>query len=136
MSGRSALVASVALAALACAHAGPRPASPSGPDLPASEIGLASFYGPSLEGRPTASGATYDGRRLTCAHRSHPFGTVLRVTALTSGRSVQVVVTDRGPFAEGRVVDLSLAAARALGILEAGLARVRVEKVRGPDPPD
>jgi rare lipoprotein A len=64
---------------------------------------------------------------LTCAHPSAPFGTRLRVTELESGRAVVVTVNDRGPFAPGRVVDLSLAAARRLGMVQKGLVRVRVE---------
>jgi rare lipoprotein A len=96
-------------------------------------VGIASFYSRALQGHRTASGTRYDGRAMTCAHRSHPFGTVLRVTDLESGKSVVVKVTDRGPFAEGRVIDLSLAAARALGIVERGIARVKVEKVAAPD---
>jgi rare lipoprotein A len=66
---------------------------------------------------------------LTCAHRTAPFGTRLRVTDLETGRTVVVVVNDRGPFVRGRVVDVSLAAARKLGMVERGLARVRVEPV-------
>jgi rare lipoprotein A len=66
---------------------------------------------------------------MTCAHPSAPFGTRLRVTDLETGRSVVVTVTDRGPFVRGRVVDLSLAAARALRIVDRGVARVRVERV-------
>jgi len=68
---------------------------------------------------------------LTCAHPTAPFGTRLRVTDLETGRAVVVTVNDRGPFARGRVVDLSLAAARALGMVERGLARVRVERDGG-----
>lgn len=101
------------------------PPPPPGP--PAAEEGVASYYARSLDGRRTASGERYDRRAMTCAHRSHAFGTVLRVTDLESGRSVVVTVNDRGPFAHGRVVDLSWAAARRLGILRRGLARVRVE---------
>jgi rare lipoprotein A len=66
---------------------------------------------------------------MTCAHRTAPFGTRLRVTDLENGRSVVVTVTDRGPFRRGRVVDVSLAAARALGMIERGVAQVRVERV-------
>jgi rare lipoprotein A len=66
---------------------------------------------------------------MTCAHPSAPFGTRLRVTDLETGRSVVVTVTDRGPFTQGRVVDLSLAAARALRMVDRGVARVRVERV-------
>jgi rare lipoprotein A len=97
---------------------------------PGVERGLASYYARALQGRVTASGEAYDGRALTCAHRTHPFGSVLRVTELEGGRSVLVTVTDRGPFTEGRVVDLSWAAARALGLLERGVAQVKVERVR------
>jgi len=127
-----AMAAGLLLVAGACAHPGARPASsgvesgaaPRGP-----ELGLASYYARSLQGRRTASGGRYDGRAMTCAHRTHPFGTLLRVTDLENGRSVNVRVTDRGPFAPGRVIDLSLAAARLLGILERGVARVRVERL-------
>ncbi len=136
--GRGAIALAVMLAA-ACTHSGQRPGGAgteerAGPPPRAEperrvETGLASYYARSLQGRRTASGARYDGRAMTCAHRTHPFGSLLRVTDVESGRSVTVKVTDRGPFARGRVVDLSWAAARVLGILEQGLARVRVELV-------
>jgi len=126
--------------AAACAHRGPPPETAMGPpeERPAprgpgepegGEVGVASFYARSLQGRRTASGTRYDGRRMTCAHRTHPFGTVLRVTDVETGKSVVVKVTDRGPFTEGRIVDLSWAAARKLGMIERGLARVRIEPV-------
>lgn len=121
--------------AAACAHPAVRPASPSSADeregaAPAGpEVGLASFYARSLQGRRTASGSRYDARAMTCAHRTHAFGTFLRVTDLETGRSVVVRVTDRGPFTAGRVVDLSWAAARRLGIVDRGVARVRVERM-------
>lgn len=117
---RAALAAALALAAWAPGRteAAPRP-----------ETGLASYYRDELQGRPTASGQPYDGRRLTCAHRSHPFGAWLEVTNLHNGRKVRVMVNDRGPFAKGRVVDLSREAARQLGIIGRGLARVRVVRV-------
>ncbi len=129
---RLVFVGAVAAAmAAACAHPGPRPSTPEpGRAREGTELGLASYYARSLNGRRTASGARYDQRAMTCAHRTHAFGTLLRVTDVESGRSVVVRVTDRGPFAPGRVVDLSLAAARQLGILESGIARVRVEAVR------
>jgi rare lipoprotein A len=91
------------------------------------EEGVASFYGRAHHGRRTASGERFDMRAMTCAHPTVPFGTLLRVTDVETGRSVVVRVNDRGPYARGRVVDLSLAAAKALGILERGVARVRVE---------
>lgn len=96
---------------------------------PPAENGLASFYGDEFQGRPTASGQPYDKGRLTCAHRTHPFGTWLEVTNLENGRTVRVMVNDRGPFKKGRVVDLSREAARQLGMLKRGTARVRVVRV-------
>jgi peptidoglycan lytic transglycosylase len=129
-----ALALAAALAA-ACSHTGPHPTSeervaPPPRAEPGVQTGVASYYARGLHGRLTASGERYDRHQLTCAHRTYPFGTLLRVTDLESGRSVVVKVTDRGPFAEGRIIDLSWAAARALGIVERGLARVAVELVR------
>jgi rare lipoprotein A len=94
------------------------------------EQGLASFYADALRGRPTASGAPYDPAALTCAHRDLPLGTRVRVTELARGRSVVVTVNDRGPFVAGRVIDLSRAAAAALGIVERGVAKVSVEPLQ------
>ena len=134
MRARRALAAMTLAAAAACAHR-PAPREEAAPrrEAPApragAEIGLASFYGRRFQGRKTASGARFDMRAFTCAHRSAPFGTRLRVIELESGRSVVVTVTDRGPFSRGRVVDVSLAAARVLGIVERGVARVRVERI-------
>jgi rare lipoprotein A len=103
---------------------------PDGDGATGAEVGLASYYADRFHGRPTASGAPYDRAAFTCAHRTWPFGTRLRVTELERGRAVVVTVTDRGPHVAGRVVDLSAAAARALGLTAKGLARVRVERVR------
>jgi peptidoglycan lytic transglycosylase len=80
-----------------------------------------------LAGRRTASGERFDPAALTAAHRELPFGTRLRVTNLDNGRSVTVRINDRGPFAQGRILDLSFAAARELGMLRSGVARVRIE---------
>jgi rare lipoprotein A len=88
--------------------------------------GLASFYG-NESGRQTASGQRFDQNALTCAHRSLPFGTKLRVTH--GGRSVVVTVNDRGPFVRGRVLDLSTAAARAVGLTGEGVGRVTAEVI-------
>jgi len=85
--------------------------------------GLAAFYSVDYSGR-TARGERYDPKKLTAAHRSLPFGTRLRVTDLRSQRSVVVVVNDRGPFTKGRVLDLSLAAAKALRMTDRGLLKV------------
>ncbi|BDG09299.1 septal ring lytic transglycosylase RlpA family protein [Anaeromyxobacter paludicola] len=94
------------------------------------DVGLASFYGRDFHGKRTASGERYDPAALTCASRTFPIGSRVRVTDLETGRSVEATVNDRGPWVKGRVVDLSLAAARALGILERGVARVKVEAAR------
>ncbi|HET9552007.1 MAG TPA: septal ring lytic transglycosylase RlpA family protein [Anaeromyxobacteraceae bacterium] len=120
---RAAAALALALAA-GCAHA-PVPGDEAG-----GEVGLASVYADRLQGHRTASGAPYDREAFTCAHRTLPFGAQVEVTALDSGRRVVVTVTDRGPHVAGRVVDLSLAAARALGVGGRGLLRVRVERVR------
>ncbi len=93
--------------------------------------GLASYYGPGLEGRPTASGEKVDLEALTAAHRTLPFGTCLRVVNMENGRSVQVRVNDRGPFVKGRVIDVSLAAAKRLDMVDKGLARVRLYRCKG-----
>ena len=85
--------------------------------------GVAAYYSEDYQGR-TASGANYDPNKFTCAHRTLPFGTRLRVTDARSHRSVTVVVNDRGPFTKGRVIDLSLAAAKSLKMIDRGLTRV------------
>lgn len=90
------------------------------------EEGLASYYGAGLAGRPTASGEKFNPKGFTAAHRKLPFGSCLRVVNMENGRSVQVRVNDRGPFVQGRVVDVSTAAAKQLGLMGKGLARVRL----------
>ncbi|MGC4119075.1 MAG: septal ring lytic transglycosylase RlpA family protein [Myxococcales bacterium] len=115
------------LALSACTHGQRTGSSRSEP-----EEGEASFYSASLEGRPTASGELYRGEALTCAHRTHPFGAQLEITNLENRRVVIVRVNDRGPFVRGRIVDLSLAAARALDMVERGVVRVRVRPLRRP----
>jgi len=89
--------------------------------------GLASFYSDDTQ---TASGETFDKHQLNAAHPSLPFGTRLRVTNVRNGRSVTVRVNDRGPFANGRVVDVTLAAAEALGMVNQGVVKVALEVVR------
>ena len=91
------------------------------------QIGVASYYGEAFHGRPTASGETFNMHRLTAAHRVLPLGTRVRVTSLENGRWVDVKVNDRGPFVEGRVLDLSFAAALELEMVRAGTARVMIE---------
>ena len=93
----------------------------------ASEMGLASWYGKRHHGRLTASGVVFDQNALTAAHRTLPFGTRVRVTNLENGRQVVVQITDRGPYWNRRVIDLSREAAQALGMLTPGVVRVRLE---------
>jgi rare lipoprotein A len=92
--------------------------------------GVASFYGHELAGNRTASGERFDPNGLTAAHRSLPLGTKLRVTNLSNGEDVIVRVNDRGPFAKSRLIDLSLGAARDIGMVRTGTARVTVEILR------
>ena len=93
------------------------------------EIGNASYYAKCMQGRRTASGETCDLCKYTAAHRTFPFGTMLRVTMLQNNKSVIVKVNDRGPRVRGRVVDLSFAAAKQLGLVRAGVAKVKVERL-------
>ncbi len=86
-----------------------------------SEVGLASWYGPPYAGRKGADGTVYDQNAMTAAHLTLPMGTMVRVTNLTNNESVVVKITDRGPFVRGRIIDLSLAAAKATGVYRAGL---------------
>ena len=121
-----AMLALVGLLTLAgCSHA-PKPALGPG-EAGSTEVGDASYYGREFEGRRTASGERYRGDELTAAHRTLPFGTRLRVTNLGNGRSVEVVVNDRGPHRRGRVLDVSRRAAERLGMVRDGVARVRIE---------
>jgi rare lipoprotein A (peptidoglycan hydrolase) len=91
--------------------------------------GTASWYGPKFHGKKTASGEIYDQNKLTAAHKTVPLGSKARVTNLDNGNTVEVEINDRGPFIEGRIIDLSRAAARALGFVESGTAPVRVELI-------
>jgi len=115
------------LAAFACTAvlgcAATRPA-PGGARV---EIGVASYYSARFHRGTTASGETYSKYAMTAAHPKLPFGTKVRVTNLDNGRSVVVKINDRGPFVKGRIIDLSYAAARKLGMVRAGTAKVRVE---------
>lgn len=92
-----------------------------------SQKGKASYYSKRMTGARTSSGERLHHDSLTCAHRTYPFGTLLKVTNLGNGREVIVRVTDRGPHGRGRIIDLSWGAAKALGILAQGVAMVRVE---------
>ncbi len=94
-----------------------------------SMVGLASWYGPEFHGKRTASGEIFDMNDMVAAHRTLPFGTYVRVTNLENGRSVIVRIIDRGPWKKDRIIDLSYAAARALGMIEKGVVPVRIEVV-------
>lgn len=93
----------------------------------AQSSGKASYYSNSLHGRKMSNGERYDRNDFTCAHRTLPFGTQLRVTNTKNGREVIVRVTDRGPFVRGRIVDLSYAAASEIGMISSGVAYIKVE---------
>jgi rare lipoprotein A len=92
-------------------------------------VGQASWYGPGFAGRPTASGERFRPSHRTAAHKTLPFGTVVKVTSPDTGRSVRVVINDRGPYAGNRIIDLSRRAARRIGMLDAGVATVELRVV-------
>jgi rare lipoprotein A len=150
LSLRPVLAALVLLASglAACTGPGPGPAQPPTAMLPPAapvqpipdspgpaakfvQTGLASWYGSGFHRKHTASGERYDMNDLTAAHRSLPLDTVARVTNLTNSRSVLVRINDRGPFAQGRVIDLSRSAAQLLGMTKAGVVPVRIEVFEG-----
>jgi rare lipoprotein A len=91
------------------------------------ETGLASWYGPPYHNRQSANGQIYDQNAMTAAHRTLPMGTTVRVTNLSTGQNTVVTITDRGPFVHGRIIDLSLAAAKVTGLYRMGVAQVRVD---------
>ena len=93
------------------------------------QYGIASWYGDDFHGKPTSSGEIYDMYQITCAHNTFPLGTMVMVTNLENERSLELKVNDRGPFVKERIIDLSYAAARILGIWEKGTAFVKVEAV-------
>src|SRR5262245_66003415 len=96
------------------------------------QVGVASYYGRAHDGRRTASGERFDMHAMTAAHPTLPFGTRVRVTNLTNGRRAVVRINDRGPHKGKRIIDLSYAAARELGLVGAGVAKVRLEVVGSP----
>jgi rare lipoprotein A len=93
------------------------------------QVGIASWYGPWHHGRQTASGEIFDMNKMTAAHRSLPLGTRVRVTNLENGLAVAVKINDRGPYIDGRVIDLSKGAAQALNMVRAGIVPVKVEEI-------
>lgn len=94
--------------------------------------GIASWYGKKFHGNKTASGMVFNMHALTAAHKSLPFGTIVKVLNLKNGRVVIVKIIDRGPFAKRRIIDLSHAAAKAIGLIKKGIAKVKIEVISVP----
>jgi rare lipoprotein A len=130
-------------------EAAPTPAAPSGlPSLTAdeqfvdthtpisSETGIASWYGPPYHNRVGANGTVYDENGISAAHRTLPMGSLVRVTNVKTGQSAVMRITDRGPFVAGRVLDLSIGAAKAVGLWRAGTGEVRIDVFTTPKPMD
>jgi rare lipoprotein A len=121
---RAVLAVTLILSAITCARLPYAPKS-------GVEVGVASWYGQEFHGRPTSSREVFNMNDMTAAHRTLPFGTHVMVTNLENDRSVVVRINDRGPFIRGRIIDLSYAAARVLGLIGPGTARVRLENLGG-----
>ena len=102
----------------------------SGPVIVSAQQGKASYYGARHHGRKTASGERFNKNALTAAHRTLPFGTLVRVTNLNNQQSIIVRINDRGPFTKGRIIDLSEQAAREINMIRAGVAQVKVEQLK------
>jgi rare lipoprotein A len=102
------------------------------PDTRLSQTGIASWYGPGFHGKATANGEIYDQQQLTAAHQTLPLGTRVMVTNLENGRVTEVIINDRGPFAKGRIIDLSYAAAQAIRMVGPGTAPVRLDVIDSP----
>ena len=139
MSGRPfvavAALIGASFAAAGCGHrvtarvpVSPPPPAPQG----WTETGVASWYGIPYDGRRAASGEIFDMHALTAAHRTLPFNTWLEVTNLTNGKRVDVRINDRGPFVDGRIIDLSMAAGDRIDMLRAGLVKVRLKVIKPP----
>ena len=128
-----ALLALLVFSAAGCGHPNARAKLPAPPaSIGSSEAGVASWYGVPYHGRRAASGEIYDMEKFTAAHRTLPFQTWVEVTNATNGKHVDVRITDRGPFAHGRIIDLSHAAAREIDMLGAGTAHVRLRVIVPP----
>jgi rare lipoprotein A len=106
----------------------PSPVKPA--RIGATETGIASWYGPEYNGRHSANGEVFDMQKLTAAHRTLPFDTWVEVTNLANQKRVDVRITDRGPFIHGRIIDLSLEAARELDMVTAGIIKVRIKVIQ------
>jgi rare lipoprotein A len=118
------------------AAAAPVPGARPAPPIGAAERGLASWYGHPYHGRPAADGEIYDMEKLVAAHRTLPFQTVVRVRNLSNDKTVDVRIVDRGPFVQGRIIDLSHAAAKEIDLLGPGVAQVEITIMRTPAVPE
>ena len=114
----------------ACSHSAAPKKTATGGGRAGVQEGMASWYGGSLHGGPTASGERFDKNAMTAAHRTLPMNTRVRVTSKRNGRTVEVRINDRGPYGKGRIIDLSEAAAKRLDMIDAGVVPVRVEVIR------
>ncbi len=127
---RARALSALALALTVCASDGAsKKAGPSKPGGLASQTGVASWYGGRWHGGPTASGERYNQWSMTAAHKTLPFGTFVRVTNLHNGKATVVRINNRGPYIKGRVIDLSVQAAREIGMYGRGIASVRLDVV-------
>jgi len=122
------LIAAIAITA-GCSSPAPKPVYFPGYPIGFVERGVASWYGPGFHGNKTANGERYDMHQLTAAHRTLPLGSVAVVRSMSSGRQVTVRINDRGPFAKGRILDLSLAGAQALGMTGSGTDQIELRVV-------
>jgi rare lipoprotein A len=125
--------AALALLIAGCGKKRGVPAAVATPRVGAQEEGIASWYGHPYHGRASSSGEIYDMEQLTAAHRTLPFGTKVGVRNLDNGLRVNVRINDRGPFVDGRIIDLSRAAARKIGMLRPGIAKVRIHVLALPE---
>jgi rare lipoprotein A len=122
-------LAAVLVVVTACSSPAPKPVYFPGYPIGYVERGIASWYGPGFHGNQTANGERYDMHKLTAAHRTLPLGSIAVVRSTTSGKEVTVRINDRGPFAKGRVLDLSYAGARILGIVGDGTGQVELRVI-------
>jgi len=126
-SGPSSLEAAKVTHPPVIATSGHKTGKPTNPKSKAYQVGTASWYGEQFQGKQTASGELFDMRDFTAAHPKLPLGTYVKVTNLRNGKAVVVRINDRGPVVDGRIIDLSYSAARALGFKELGLQNVRLD---------
>lgn len=124
----AAVISAPLLEPVAPQNALPDPLPDRAPEAPPKAV-EASYYGPGFAGRPTASGEIFKPEKLTAAHRTLPFGSIVKVTNAATGKSVNVEINDRGPFHGNREIDLSTAAAREIGMLASGTAKVTLEVI-------